>query len=168
MQRLILAGFALATAAVATTALAATILDGATLTNTGSTNATGWTIALRSNAIGTIAVAGAAAREFRTPADLAERFLHDVRTARAAKLSNVQTCMKSASFGSATVAHYHGWSSPDFGCPQHAPLGLALARDVASIEALAGVPGLGLRRRVYPLPNEPRRTEPTQTPRQGP
>ncbi len=168
MRRLTLAGFAFATVAVATAAFAATILDGASIANSGSTNATGWSIAIRSDSRGTIAVTGGAKRPFRAPVAVTAQFFADLASARASGLANVQTCMKSASFGSATIAHYHGWSSPDFGCPQHALLGAALARDVFSIEAAAGVPGLGLRRQVYRFPNEPRRTEPTQTPRQGP
>jgi len=147
---------------------AAAPLDGATVANSGSTNASGWTIALRSNAAGTLTVPSRPAHAFSVPATLAASFFHDLRAAKAAGLPNVQTCMKSVSFGSSTIARWHGWQSPDFGCPQHSPLGAALANDVAQIERLAGVPGLDLRRRVYPVPSGPRRTEPTQTPRQGP
>jgi len=143
-------------------------LDGATIANSGSTNASGWAIALRSNGAGTLTVPSRPSHTFRVPADVAASFFRDLRSAKAAGLPNVQTCMKSVSFGSATVAHWHGWSSPDFGCPQHAGLGAALANDVAQIERIAGVPGLDPRRRVYPIPTGPRRTEPTQTPRQGP
>jgi len=143
-------------------------LDGATIVNSGSTNASGWTIALRSNAAGTLTVPSRAAHAFRVPSDLATTFFRHLAAAKATGLSNVQTCMKSVSFGSATTARWHGWQSPDFGCPQHAGLAAALATDVAQIERIAGVPGLDLRRRVYPIPTEPRRTEPTQTPRQGP
>jgi len=143
-------------------------LDGATITNSGSTNASGWTIALRSNGAGSLTVPSRAPHAFSAPAGLVRSFFRDLAAARAAALPNVQTCMKSASFGSATIARWHGWRSPDFGCPQHAPLGAALAGEVAQIEGLAGVPRLVLRRRVYLVPSEPRRTEPTQTPRQGP
>lgn len=143
-------------------------LDGATITNSGSTNAAGWTIALRSNEVGTLTVPSRPSHTFRVPANLAATFFRDLAAARASGLPNVQTCMKSVSFGSSTIARWHGFASPDFGCPQHGRLGAALADEVAQIERIAGVPGLDLRRRVYPIPTELRRTEPTQTPRQGP
>ncbi len=143
-------------------------LDGATISNSGSTNASGWTIVLRSNAAGSLSVPSRPAHAFAVPRALAASFFRDLAAAKAAGLPNVQTCMKSASFGSATIARWHGWRSPDFGCPQHSSLGAALADEVTQIERLAGVPELDPRRRVYRVPSGPRRTEPTQTPRQGP
>ena len=167
-MRLTLAALVLAAGVLGVAAIAGPTLDGATITGSGSTNASGWDVALRSNGAGSATIRGQAARPFQASPELTARFFRDLAAARVANLPRVQLCMKSASFGVTVIARWHGWTTPDFGCPQRSPLGVDLARDVTAIQAAAKLSGGELRRRVYLAPSEPRRTEPTQTPRQGP
>ncbi len=140
---------------VATTLSGHPRLDGASIVNSGSTNTVGWTIAIRSNGIGSVAN-----RSFSVTPDVAHRFLHDAQAAREASVMG-RSCMKSASFGTRLTVTYHGWTSPDLSCPATSPLLSALATDAREIVAAAGPP-TSLRRVRLPL--EPHRA-PTNPPR---
>ncbi|MFN2449789.1 MAG: hypothetical protein ABR508_08350 [Candidatus Baltobacteraceae bacterium] len=133
-------------AAAAAVSLASGGPDGAILVNSGSTNTPGYTIKVWSDGR-----AVAAAGMTRAPRDVVARLFADLRAAkRAGSANEAKTCMKSASFGSSTVARYHGWSSDDLECPGNDPL-------TADAHALAAaVQPVTLHRR---LPNEIRRPE---------
>jgi hypothetical protein len=158
---------ALAFFALASPALAAFTRDGAVIQNSGSTNATGYTLkvwsdgnasAVASNRLGS--VAGSPRRATVGPA-LAQRFMRDLKIARDARATG-ETCMKSASFGYRINVMWHGWTSPDLSCPGADARTVALANDVRAIEAATGTaivtPHRGL------LPNEPRMLRPESSP----
>jgi hypothetical protein len=136
--------------------------DGATIVNSGSTNAAGYTISVWSDGTGSAMVRGAtAATSFSISQEAAERFFQDVKAARS-NGAQLQHCMKSASFGTRTVVQWHGWVSPDLQCPPFTDEVRALAGDVQTVEGSANIqPGSPLRR--VPLPAEMRKI-PTATP----
>jgi hypothetical protein len=142
--------------------------DGAMIQNTGSTNAAGYTIKVWSDgsAWATLSDRGGApsGQPFTATisTDLAQKFLRDAQVARKT-VAVVTRCMKSASFGTSTFVHYHGWTSPDLECPGG---GNAQAAVTADAHEIAGDlhlgPAAGLRR--IPMPNEKRRLpEPAPT-----
>ena len=142
---------------------AAPQLDGATIQNSGSTNAPGWSIAIRSDGSATFSQSpwqrnelypGPSPHQTTVPADVAASFFNNIKAARVAATAPMG-CMKSASFGTSTVVLWHMWRSPDLSCPQRGATAAALARDVTAIEQAVGV---NVMRRVPLLPNEPRRT----------
>ena len=137
-------------------AAGARILDGARVVDSGSSNAPGWTIAVRSDGAAWLTVAGGATRWFRRTPALAATFLDDVAAARAAGIAE-RSCMKSVSFGTSVWVEWHGWRSPDLACPTTGAANTTLARDVAALENAAGANSIPLRR--IRLPIEPRRIE---------
>lgn len=145
-------------------ALAAARPDGAVIRNTGSTNFSGYTIkvwsdgrtsALRTTRSGQPLEQPAAAT---LPKAVAAQFFRDVRTARRERAIG-QPCAKSASFGTATVVEYHGWTSPDLECRGDG-LVIALGSDVKKIVAALRIQPMQSHR-IPMLPNEPRRAEPS-------
>ncbi len=148
-------------------AIAAHARDGAVIHNTGSTNFSGYTIKLRSDGSASFVrstrggdLVGAATIG-SIPSDLAQKFFSDLKAAKMGGTAG-RPCVKSASFGSATVVQYHGWTSPDLECPG-AGVTVALSADVREIAATLQVQAAPVRRPL--LPNEPRRapeTSPSQ------
>ncbi|HEY5258237.1 MAG TPA: hypothetical protein VIJ12_07620, partial [Candidatus Baltobacteraceae bacterium] len=116
---------------------AARVLDGARVVDSGSSNAAGWTLAVRSDGAGWLRIAAGATRRFlQTPA-LAAAFLDAAAAARAAAIAE-RPCMKSVSFGTSVWVEWHGWRSPDLACPTTGAANATLARDVAALESAAG------------------------------
>ena len=134
-------------------------LDGGHILNSGSTNAPAYEILVWSDGNArTISKEGA--RTVRIGTSLAQKFLSDVKKARAENAPGA-SCMKSASFGSRTTVAYHGWRSPDVSCPEDGTLA-ALAGDVTAIARLTAP---AVTRRITLPPNEPRRVpESTRAP----
>lgn len=131
-------------------------MDGATITNSGSTNTSGYIIKVRSDGTGTVQPTRrpqiAMPRRLAVPAGLAQKLLADAKAADHAGAAG-QTCMKSASFGYSLTVRYHGWMSPDLACPGDDALA-ALRTDVQALEETAGLTGSP---RPIRLPPEPRR-----------
>lgn len=138
--------------------------DGAIIRNTGSTNVPGYVIKIWSD--GTAHVFSATrggqpigpAQSGRVSVALARTFFSNVKAAKNSGHIASQSCMKSASFGSATVVQYHGWTSPDLECPGDGFV-VSLGSQAHQIAAALGVPRTSTRRSL--LPNEPRRAPPT-------
>jgi hypothetical protein len=112
--------------AAAITIAAASANDGATIVNSGSTNANGYTIQVWSDATADVAIGRPGAlgtpKPFSIPSALATQFFADLAAARDGHAAG-QHCMKSASFGTSMRVQWHGWTSPDLTCP---PAGDAL------------------------------------------
>src|SRR5579864_5740093 len=112
----------LALAAVLGGAVSAASRDGAIIVDSGSTNTSGYRIEIWSDGSATIRLQNRAgvglgsARPFSVSQTVSTQFFSDLRAARAANVSG-EPCMKSASFGTATHASWHGWTSPDLDCP---------------------------------------------------
>jgi hypothetical protein len=143
--------------------LAANRRDGAIIQNSGSTNASGYTIMLWSDGSAKAVASDRTGAQFGTPAtgrvpmDVVRRFFADAKAMKAeGKVTERGGCMKSASFGSVTVVKYHGWTSTDLECPQ----GGALAGDAHAVASALGLPKAGNSLRRLP-PNELRRPEST-------
>jgi hypothetical protein len=116
--------------------------DSAIIRNSGSTNTSGYTITVWSDATGSVEVAGKIDSTFVLQRDLGARFFNDVHAASASNdASTEHHCMKSASFGTRTTVQWQGWSSADLQCPPLSPTLGALARDVNAIESAAGISG---------------------------
>lgn len=154
---MLLRWFTLASLTAAAFACVAAVphLDGATIANSGSTNAPGWSLTLRSDGKGSVD-----GRRFTVPLPLAQRFFADVTAARGAAIAG-RPCMKSVSFGTRLTVSWHGWISPDLSCPAGSQSAAALGQDVFRIVQIAQPPQ-GLRRMRLPL--EPHRA-PTAQPR---
>ncbi|HZZ65798.1 MAG TPA: hypothetical protein VFE17_09890 [Candidatus Baltobacteraceae bacterium] len=143
--------------------------DGAIIRNTGSTNVPGYVIKLWSD--GTAQVFSAMrggqpigpAQSGRVSLALAQTFFSNLKAAKSSGQVAGQSCMKSTSFGSATVVQYHGWSSADLECPGDGFV-VSLGSQAHEIAAALGVPRTSTRRSL--LPNEPRRV-PAITPSQA-
>jgi hypothetical protein len=159
-------GAVLAFAMFATVAVASagTQTDGAVIRNTGSTNFTGYTIKVWSNGRVSAVHSNRGGQPVDQPvsaiipAAVAAQFFNDLRTARHARVV-AETCMKSTSFGTATVVVYHGWTSPDLECGGDGHV-IALGSDAKKIAAQLRFQGMPVRR-IPMLPNEHRRPEPT-------
>ncbi|PZR56053.1 MAG: hypothetical protein DLM50_09560 [Candidatus Meridianibacter frigidus] len=126
--------------------------DGALIANSGSTNSPAYAIRVRSDGFAQI-TGGGSPREARVDGTLAGKLLADARVAKTANPRGGAPCMKSASFGSRTTVLYHGWRSPDLGCPAEGILA-TLTGDVQAVASAlgAGHPG----HRVTLPPREPR------------
>ncbi len=163
--------FAIA-ASAASAGYAAASRDGAVIHNTGSTNFAGYTIKVWSDGSATTVPtnrSGTATEQPQTghvPLGLARKFFDDLKTAKASGRVIGRTCMKSASFGTAMVVQYHGWTSPDLECPGDGFV-VALAAEAHKIAAALNVRNTmraPVRRPL--LPNEPRRVPQTPPPSQ--
>lgn len=127
------------TAVLAIAALmAASPPDTATIVDSGSTNANGYTIHVASdgNASVTYAPRGGSPigtpKPFTVPAATTARFFADLAAARKANAQTVP-CMKPVSFGTTLKVTWQDWTSPDLTCPPKDALGEALVSDVAAI-----------------------------------
>lgn len=132
--------------------------DGAVIVNSGSTNTAPYSITVWSDATAKTSVRGGMPATRTIPPALSNRFFGDLRAARA-NGSPPAHCMKSASFGTTTIVTWHGWHSPDLQCPPYSASVGALAADVRSIEAAAGIQAMTPHR--IRLPIEPRKNPPT-------
>lgn len=127
--------------------MAASPPDTATIVDSGSTNANGYTIRVGSdgNASVTYAPRGGssigAPKRFTVPAATTARFFADLAAARKGNAASVP-CMKSVSFGSTLKVMWQGWTSPDLTCPPKDALGEALVSDVAAIRNAGGIDAL--------------------------
>ncbi len=156
--------FPLTIAAVAllTIAAAPCRLDGARIVDTGSTNAPGYTIALRSDGTGwwrpTPRIGQPAAPEhtFTVAQGIARRFLASLAKGRAQHVRGVP-CMKSASFGHSIFALWHGWRSPDITCPLDSAQAREISTAIHAVIAASGMPAPTIGRRIGIPGNEPRR-----------
>jgi hypothetical protein len=143
-------------------AIAAKARDGVVIHNTGSTNFVGYTIKLRSDGTATVVRANRAGEAIGAPStgtvpmDIVRKFFDDLKAAKKSGNAVGRSCMKSASFGSATVVQYHGWTSPDLECPGEGFVG-SLAAQAHQIAAALQVQSMPMRRPL--MPNEPRRPE---------
>jgi len=145
--------------------------DGAVIANSGSTNAPSWTLAIRSDGSTVLAIApwlrGEAPHATQTPRtaalplDLTTRFFADIVNARTVPPQPI-TCMKSVSFGTATVVRWHGWQSSDLSCPQSDARTRILAADIRTILGTLGITGFPPGR--VPLPHDMHRIPPSVTP----
>lgn len=124
--------------------MAASPPDSATIVDSGSTNANGYTIRVGSdgNASVTYEPRGGspigAPKRFTVPAATTARFFADLAAARKGNAVTVP-CMKSVSFGSTLKVTWRGWTSPDLTCPPKDALGEALVSDVAAIRHAGGI-----------------------------
>jgi len=138
--------------------------DRAIIHNSGSTNTTGFTITVWSDAAAKTSVRGQTDHAFTLQPDLSARFFADVQAAAQAP-SSPRHCMKSASFGTVTTVQWHSWISPDLQCPPFSPSLGALARDVNAIESAAGIMGgphrIGLPPSLRKIPPAPPEVQPT-------
>jgi hypothetical protein len=138
------AGFGLIAGIAAVAACAATSPDQATIVNSGSTNTAGYKLnvgsdghasAVMQNRAG---VAQSSVRSFTVSTQQAGSFFAHLKAAKAAP-APTGGCMKSASFGSSTIVHWQGWTSPDLNCPSDDSAIKALANDVSAIRTAAGI-----------------------------
>ncbi len=117
--------------------------DSAVITNSGSTNAYGYTITVTPDGKATVAMqakgaAPSAAKPFSVSSATITKFFDDLAAARKANIASVP-CMKSVSFGSTTHVAWQGWQSPDLDCPPKDDLGTALVSDVEAIRKASGI-----------------------------
>lgn len=126
------------------TLVAAAPLDSATIVDSGSTNANGYTIHISSdgNASVTYQPRGGnpigAPKTFTVPAATTARFFADLAAARKGNAATVP-CMKPVSFGTTLKVTWQGWTSPDLTCPPKDALGETLVSDVAAIRNAGGI-----------------------------
>ena len=152
----------LAALALLTLAAAPCRLDGARIFDTGSTNAPGYTIAVRSDGTGwwRSTTRGSqnltTAHTFTIAQGIARRFLAAMSAGRANGVRGVP-CMKSASFGHSVFALWHGWRSPDITCPLDGALAQRIAASIHAVIAASGMPAPTVGRRIGLPGNEPRR-----------
>jgi hypothetical protein len=118
--------------------VAASPLDTATIVDSGSTNANGYTIHVASDGNASVVYQPrggspiGSPKKFTVPAATTARFFADLAAARKGNMATVP-CMKSVSFGTTLKVTWQGWTSPDLTCPPKDALGEALVSDVAAI-----------------------------------
>lgn len=126
------------------TFVAASPLDSATIVDSGSTNANGYTIHVTSDGNASVEYQPRGGspigtpKRFTVPAATTARFFADLGAARKGNMATVP-CMKSVSFGTTLKVTWQGWTSPDLTCPPKDALGEALVSDVAAIRNAGGV-----------------------------
>lgn len=139
---------AMATGLLALCAAAAPSHDGASIVDSGSTNTAGYTVNVWSDGTADVTyqnrTGAAAEKSFTISSSLASRFFADLKAARKSTAPAAH-CMKSASFGTSTHVHWHGWISPDLDCPPDDTLTTALVNDVGSIRSAGNISGAPLR-----------------------
>jgi hypothetical protein len=102
------------------------------ITNSGSTNTIGWRILIGATGDASY-VSGDGAGNATLPADLYAKLKGDIEAAKPlGQLPSVVSCMKSASFGTATYLSIGGDRSPDLECPGNDPE-RALKTDIDAI-----------------------------------
>jgi hypothetical protein len=135
-------------------AAAAPSRDGASIVDSGSTNTGGYTIHVWSDGTADVAYqsrtdAAASSKSFTFSPSVAARFFADLKAARDGK-AQAERCMKSASFGTSTHVHWHGWTSPDLDCPPGDPLMSAVIKDVNAIRSAGKVTAAPLHGGMFP------------------
>lgn len=126
------------------TLVAASPLDSATIVDSGSTNANGYTIHVTSDGNASVLYQPRGGspigtpKKFTVPAATTARFFTDLAAARKGNAATVP-CMKSVSFGTTLKVTWQGWTSPDLTCPPKDALGEALVSDVAAIRNAGGI-----------------------------
>ncbi len=137
-------------------------LDGGRIIDTGSTNAQGFTIAVRSDGTGWWRPSAregqnlATAHTFTIAQGIARRFLAAMSEGRARNVRGVP-CMKSASFGHSVFAMWHGWRSPDITCPLDSAGAQRISASIHAVISASGMPARTVGRRITLPSNEPRR-----------
>ena len=131
-------------------ALAASTPGGATaapvmIVNSGSTNMLGFTIAVAADGTATLTMQQHAPKTVHLTASTLKKLLADLAAARRTTTASGSSCIKSASFGSATRIAWQGWTSPDLECPAPNAQIAALIDDVHAIREAAGVATAPLR-----------------------
>ena len=158
-----LRAFALALLVMPAFTAASAQRDGAIIENSGSTNFSGYAIKVWSDGSTSTTLMRRGGVPLGSPSmgqipkDLAQKFLADLQSAKRGAKIAAQSCTKSASFGSTTIATYHGWTSPDLTCPGDGYV-VALGADAGKIAAALQVKDEPYRR-IPMLPNERRRPE---------
>lgn len=147
---------AFALGCVAVALLAAVPVGSAKIVDSGSTNASGYTIVVQTDGSASVAVQGnatqsATPKAFTLSKDAVTKFFADLAAARKGSAITVP-CMKSASFGTTLRITWQGWTSPDLSCPPKDSLGAALISDVQAIREASGIGTLPLR---HASPSEP-------------
>lgn len=141
--------------ALAASVPAAAAPDSATITNNGSTNIVGYTIALHSDGSGTVTMQhAAAAKPFHVAGAVAAKFFANLASARRSE-TPAGGCVKSASFGSSTHISWHGWTSTDLECPAPNSAVQALSDDLHLILQAAGMGSPPLRSRTMNVEPQP-------------
>jgi hypothetical protein len=135
--------------------------DGARIVNSGSTNAKGWEIDVRTDRSGSAIAADGTTHRFTLTANATTAFFHDIQGARTSG-ATTGGCMKSMSFGSRTWVYWHAWQSSDLSCPTVGGA-RALAADVTAIEDAANIQAVQPSRMIR-IPVEPRRADRTPPP----
>ncbi len=104
----------------------------ASIVNSGSTNAPGYTITVAADGSSTTSLNAHVPESGHIDAALATKFYADL--ASAVPLQNLPAvgCMRSASFGSSTVIFWRGARTPDLSCAQN-DIERTLAADAAAI-----------------------------------
>lgn len=119
-----------------------------TITNSGSTNTTGYSIQVSSTGQVSYRILGsmqaAPTHSAHVSPSLAKRLYQDAHAAQPLSALPVTHMIKSVSFGTSTYVMYKGQRTPDLSAPATAP-GKALAADVTAVVA------------ALHLKNEPRR-----------
>jgi hypothetical protein len=138
-----------------------TALGLVTITNSGSTNSSGYTVKVYPNGEADIAISRPpSARKASVPRTMASDLFGAVHAAQSnGQASGAARCMKSASFGSTMRVKYSTRTSPDLNCPVSGT-NAALRAQVNKILATVKVWGPVGNMRTLPV-NEPRRMEPT-------
>jgi hypothetical protein len=134
----------------------AAVLDGMRVIDSGSTNAAGWAIDLRSNGSATVSEQNAPDRTVKISANLTRRMFDDTAALRKTGARG-RSCMKSVSFGTRRTVAWHGWTSQDLACPSASPQAAALTADVSELASDAQI---ATEHRLVPIPAEPRRRPP--------
>jgi hypothetical protein len=134
----------LAAALAIATLMAASPPDTATIVDSGSTNANGYTIHIASDGKASVTYQPrggspiSSPKPFTVPEATTARFFADLAAARKGNVATVP-CMKPVSFGTTLKVTWQGWTSPDLTCPPKDALGEALVSDVAAIRNAGGI-----------------------------
>jgi hypothetical protein len=134
------------------------VLDGLHVVDSGSTNAAGWEVDLRSDGSAVVSQPNTPDRTVKLSKNLAKRTFADAAALRNARAIG-RSCMKSVSFGTRLTVEWHGWTSQDLSCPSASPQAAALNADVSELASDAQIT---TEHRFVPIPSEPRRRPPIQ------
>ena len=115
-----------------------TAADEALIVNSGSTNSAGYRLRVYADGTAALQQADTAVRK-HVALTLVKRFFADLKAAGALDKLPRGSCMKSASFGSATYVAYRGKMSPDLTCPSTSRAERVLAIDADALASAGGV-----------------------------
>jgi hypothetical protein len=107
--------------------------NAAVIVNSGSTNIAGYSIAIRPNGQVIVLSASGTRRSLLSQATTRTLF-RDLATALPLGSLAVESCMKSASFGTTTRILWRGQATPDLSCPPTGIPATRLSHDIAAIE----------------------------------